>query len=127
MKNSIRLQIRYGDLDTLGHVNNAVFLTYFELGRIEFLKMVSEKFDAAKVGIVIAHAEIDYKRPLLIQDDPVLETEVERIGNKSITFLSTIREKSGEICAQGLIIAVCIDESGNTIKVPESWKKVFLS
>ena len=127
MKKSIRLQIRYGDLDTLGHVNNAVFLTYFELGRIEFLKLVSEEFDPAKVGIVIAHAEIDYRRPLLIHDDPVLETEVERIGNKSITFLSIIREKSGEICAQGRVIAVCINDSGNTIAVPESWKRVFLS
>lgn len=127
MKNSIRLQIRYGDLDSLGHVNNAVFLTYFELGRIEFLKLVSEKFDPAKVGIVIAHAEIDYKRPLFIQDDPVLDTEVERIGDKSITFLSTIRDKYGEMCTQGRVIAVCIDQSGRTISVPESWKKIFLS
>src|SRR5574337_1034741 len=48
------IQVRYKDLDSLGHVNNANHLTYFELARIKFFDdIVNEKIDWEKVGMIV--------------------------------------------------------------------------
>jgi acyl-CoA thioester hydrolase len=127
MNNLIKIQLRYGDLDALGHVNNAVFLTYFELGRVELLKSVQNTFEPTNAGIVIAHAEIDYRKSILFHDDPVLETRVEKIGRKSITFASILRDRNGITCAEGKVVAVYVDQSGTPLAVPDSLRKSLLS
>ncbi|MDS0257714.1 acyl-CoA thioesterase [Thermoplasmatales archaeon AK] len=64
----LRLQIRYSDLDTLGHVNNAVYLTYFELGRIDYLRHSLGTLEISEISFVIAHAEVDFRRPIHFDD-----------------------------------------------------------
>jgi Predicted thioesterase len=50
MKSRIEIQIRYGDIDALGHVNNAIFLTYFELGRVDILNKINDGFLQTRQG-----------------------------------------------------------------------------
>jgi acyl-CoA thioester hydrolase len=127
MKSRIEIQIRYGDIDALGHVNNAIFLTYFELGRVDILNKINDGFSADKAGIVIAHAEVDYKVPLLFGTRPLLETEISAMGEKSITFMHRLVDLRGQEIATGKTIAVCVSDDGKTISVPDSWRRKILS
>ena len=116
----IKLQLRYRDIDTLGHVNNAVYLSYFELGRIDFFKKFVGSFNEEKIDFVIAHASIDFKKPIKLDDSPLLETSLKKVGNSSFTFFHRIvSEKEQEEFCTGETIAVTVDENGRKKAVPD--------
>ncbi len=120
-----KLQIRYGDLDTLGHVNNAVYLTYFELGRVLFFRKYLKSFDEKKVSFVIARIEIDFRKSIMMNGDVYLETSIESVGNTSFTFLHRITDESGdEVYSTGKVIAVSIDGNRTPSKVPEELREL---
>lgn len=123
---AVKLQIRYRDLDTLGHVNNAVYLSYFELGRIDFIKRFIGSFDANSVNFVIAHAEIDFKKPVLMSDNIALETCISETGNTSFTFSHSIKNQDdGTIYCTGKTIAVLMSSSnGRPTKLPDRFKEL---
>ena len=116
----IELQVRYGDLDTLGHVNNAVYLTYFELGRVMYFRKYLPSFDASNVRFVIAKAEVEFKKSITMDDRIYLDTSLDSIGNTSFTFLHRITNQDASILyAVGKIIAVSIDENRKPARVPD--------
>lgn len=120
-----KLQIRYGDLDTLGHVNNAVYLTYFELGRVHYFRKYLDEFDEKKVSFVIARIEVDFKKSIMMDKDIYLETSIESVGNTSFTFGHRITDESGnEIFSTGKVIAVSIDGNRKPSKVPDELRKL---
>lgn len=80
------IQLRFRDTDGMGHVNNAVFLTYLELARIEFFK---EFFDVNKpqdISFILVRVEIDFKRPITLKDEIAVVLWVKSIGNTSWLF-----------------------------------------
>jgi acyl-CoA thioester hydrolase len=116
----ISIQLRYRDIDTLGHVNNAVYLSYFEMGRIDFFRKFTGSFDEGKVDFVIAHASIDFKKPIRLQDSPLLETRLKKVGNSSFTFFHRIiSESTQEEFCTGETVAVTVDGNGRKKPVPD--------
>ncbi len=64
----VRVEVRFRDLDPLGHVNNAVHLSYMELARIRYFQRISP--DWLEEGhFVVARMEVDYLRPILLGDE----------------------------------------------------------
>ncbi len=130
--NTNNIHIRYSDIDSMGHVNNAVYLSYFEEARISFFKsLLGEEWNWEDFGIIIARNEIDYYSPVLFNDIVSIRTAVLAVGNKSFTLqyeLLATRQELEIICASGKSIAVCFDfKSKQTIAVPEVWKNAMLS
>ncbi len=82
------LQMRWSDCDMLGHVNNAVYLTYCEQSRTEYCNHLG--WDWQEEGIILAKVEIDFKKPLLYTDKPFIYTRVSRLGNKSFEMETLI-------------------------------------
>ena len=79
------LQVRFRDTDAFGHVNNAVFATYVELARIQYLLEVLEQdqpFD--RLPLILARVELDFRSPIAFGEEVVVETRVDRIGRTSI-------------------------------------------
>lgn len=123
-----KLQIRYGDLDTLGHVNNAVYLTYFELGRVLFFRKHLKQFDEKNVSFVIARIEVDFKKSITMDRDVFLETSIESVGNTSFTFSHRITNEDGtELYSTGKVVAVSIDGNRNPVKVPDELRNLSVS
>lgn len=121
-----KIQLRYGDLDTLGHVNNAVYLTYFELGRVQFFMKYFSSFDARQVRFVIARAELDFKKSITMDDEIVLETSLDSVGNTSFTFSHKLASEDGrDLFCTGKIVAVSIDEQRNPVRVPEELRSLL--
>jgi acyl-CoA thioester hydrolase len=109
------IEIRWRDLDVYGHVNNAVYLTYLEEGRDEWL--AATLGDAAEIwNWVLARVAIDYRRELALEDDHVTATcRLERIGTKSVTTREQILKADGSVAAEAEAVLVARDrESGET-------------
>jgi len=130
MHKTYPLHIRFNDLDTYGHVNNAVYLTYFEEGRkLWFQDRIGKKWDWTKHGILLAKHEVEYKVPLLLSDEAFIEMWISHAGTKSFEVSYLVYKGSEEnktLCTSGKSIAVCFDyKQQKTIPIPEEWRKVF--
>lgn len=89
-------KLRYGDTDRQGHVNNAVFATLFETGRVELLyKSGAPLLESG--GFVIARLAIDFLAELLWPGSIDIGTRVKTLGRSSITFEQALFQ--GERCA----------------------------
>ncbi|MEM3676089.1 MAG: thioesterase family protein [Thermoplasmataceae archaeon] len=126
VNSKVRLQVRYGDLDTLGHVNNAVYLTYFELGRIDYLRRALGSLDISDISFVIVHAEVDFKKPIHLHDTIFVETTVDGVGNSSIKFNHRIVGEDGELFAAGKTVAVWVDANRQPVPVPDNVRRMIL-
>jgi acyl-CoA thioester hydrolase len=129
MKHKTPIQIRFKDVDKLGHVNNANHITYFELARVDYFNALmgdNIKIDWYKESLILAKIEMEYKMPILLEDKVFVYTWVSAIGTKSFTMNCSIVKATdaGEIvCAEGLAIIVCFNyETNKTIPVPDNWK-----
>lgn len=123
---TVSIQIRFSDIDWMGHVNNAVYLNYIEKARIDFFKTAALKIDWRQIGIILARTEINYKMPALLEDDLYVKTRCSRIGTKSFDLSFSIFKKMKaetiEI-ANGLTVLVCYDYStSQSVELPQEWK-----
>ena len=102
------IEIRWSDLDPYGHVNHAVFLTYLEEVRDEWLtRAVGD--DA--LGDVVARVEIDYRRELTQRDDRVVaRIELDSLGTSSVRTVEALLVGDGEVAAEAKAVLVACDE-----------------
>jgi acyl-CoA thioester hydrolase len=121
------LQVRWSDMDALGHVNNARFLTYMEQARIHYISGI-RLWDGVgdKLGLIIARVEIDFRLPLFATDDVHIFTRCVRLGNRSLATEQLVARRKGdqyEIAAQGMITIVVYDYTANqSAPIPPAWR-----
>ncbi|TAL63390.1 MAG: acyl-CoA thioesterase, partial [Bacteroidetes bacterium] len=97
-KHKTPIQIRFKDMDTLHHVNNANHITYFELARVKYFdEVVDEEVDWSEQGVILAKIAVDYKAPIYFKDKLFVYTRCIRMGNKSFDLAySLVKEKDGK-------------------------------
>lgn len=100
--------VLFSDVDAFGHVNNAVFFTYFEWGRTQLWFELTEWGGATDIGFIVAHASCDFKKQLVME--PIeIRTRIGTIGTSSLEFLAEIRRSNGELAATGRVVTVLFD------------------
>jgi len=127
---SIDIPIRFRDLDALGHVNNAVFFTYFEHGRVRFFQEHAQISDPTGFGFILAHISCDYLKPVRMTDRLRLQMRVGTVKSKSFTFDYRLCDRDSEavVYATGESVQVCYDYSRNrSVPVPPELKARLLS
>jgi len=119
---SVTVDVRYQDVDALGHVNNAIYATYLEEARVEYLPDVLG--DTGAIEAVLANVTIDYRRPVTIEDDAVeVRIEAVDVGTSSITFEYEVYA-SGELAAEASTVQVAYDEEAReSVPLPEAWRE----
>jgi len=125
-KHKTDIQIRFKDIDQLGHVNNANHITYFETSRVNYFKDVfKNETNWKETGLILAHTEITYKNPIFLEDTISCYTKVSKIGNKSFDMENLIVKSSNSqdiIVAYGNSVLVCLNYlSKETIPIPTEW------
>lgn len=81
------IQVRLTDIDILGHVNNSIYLTYFEMTRIHyFSQLVGPNWDWMENGVVLVQNEVQYLLPVFLADAPQIHMFCTKVGNKSFTL-----------------------------------------
>jgi acyl-CoA thioester hydrolase len=109
-----RIEIRWRDVDNYGHVNNAVYLTYLEEVRDEWLANTLRD-DEAVWDYVIARVEIDFRHELRQADDEVIATcRLERIGTSSVRTREEVRTAAGRLAAQASAVVVARNREAGT-------------
>jgi acyl-CoA thioester hydrolase len=83
-------KLRYGDTDRQGHINNAVFATLFETGRVAVFHDPARPLLAPGRSFVIARITIDYKAEVFWPGTVEIGTAVKAIGNSSVTFFQAL-------------------------------------
>lgn len=120
----IKPEVRYRDIDAMGHVNNAVYATYFEHARTSYYRDVVGQ-DPADLSFMLAHIEIDFRSSVTFGDDVRVGARMASIGDKSMTT-EYIVESSGETAAEGETVQVVIDDEGVPCPVPDEWRYEIL-
>jgi len=121
------IEVRYGDLDPQGHLNNSKYLTYFEQARVNYfvnlgLFEIGQPF--MDVGIIMAESKITYHAPVKYGDPVRVGVCTCRLGNKSMTVEQNIvNAETGAVFASGYVVLVTFDyHTQQTIPIPEKMR-----
>jgi acyl-CoA thioester hydrolase len=117
-----KLRVRYAEIDAQGHVNNAVYLSYFEVGRVEWLRAAGlsyRELEAQGYGIVVVEVLAHYRRAAFFDDELTLRTELADLSRASMRFEYEV-SRDGELLVTGHTRHACVDlATGKPIRVPE--------
>ena len=100
--------IRFGDLDPQGHVNNTVFATFFETGRVMLLREPGNELGAPGATTVLARLDISFLRELHWPGEVMIGTGTTHVGRSSYSFLQAIFH-NGECAGTANATMVMID------------------
>ena len=122
------MEVRYGDLDPQGHLNNAKYLTYFEQARIRYfetLGLFSKGQSFMDIGVIVSDIHIKYLAPVYLGAAIKIGVRTAGIGNKSITLQQTIlNEDGGQLYADGNVVLVAYNyHAHQTTPVLDEWRR----
>ena len=119
-----KIQVRYVDLDVLGHVNNSVYFSYFEMARVQYFGQVLGKdWDWETNGVILVKNWAEYIKPVFLANQPEIRIYVDKIGSKSFD-LSYELKVNDVLCTTGGSTMVAFDAKSNkTIEIPEEMRK----
>jgi acyl-CoA thioester hydrolase len=118
-----REPVRFRDLDAMGHVNNAVFLTYIESARVAFLQHLGAAATLKDMSIIVARIEIDFRAPVGFGDEVEVAVHTSRFGEKSFD-LDYVLRVGGKVVAEAKSVLVSYDYGkGEAVELPEEWRE----
>jgi acyl-CoA thioester hydrolase len=85
--------VRFRDLDALGHVNNAVYLTYFESARIAYWLHTTKRTGLGALDMILARAEIDFRSPLAYGESVEISVGATSLGRSSFVLEADMHER----------------------------------
>ncbi|WP_066757564.1 acyl-CoA thioesterase [Crocinitomix algicola] len=121
------VQLRFSDFDMGGHVHNAMYLNYFEVGRVGFFTTtLGKKWNYKKDGLIVKKNVIEYHIPIFIEDEIKVEVGCSHIGNTSFTLTYKVIDHAGRIKAAGESVIVSFDYNLNqTTKISKKMRDVL--
>jgi acyl-CoA thioester hydrolase len=121
-----QIQVRFSDLDVLGHVNNTVYFSYFEMTRVHYFReLLGIDWDWQSYGIILVKNEIEYKHSVLLNDRPSIAMITEQIGEKSFVLRYELMVND-VLYAVGRSVQVCFDaHTQKTISIPAEMREML--
>ena len=116
---------RFGQLDPMGHVNNAVFLSWLETARIEFLRALGglEGVGAGEMTMILARVELDFRAPVSFGERVDVGVRASRFGTKSFDLEYSLRT-GDRVVADATTVLVAYDYVNNASKeIPAEWRR----
>lgn len=134
------IPVTFRDMDAFGHVNNAVYVSYMETGRVQYFNQVlgipilpphllaaSGGPGATEPSIIVADLNLSYRSPATLGETIRVAVRVSRVGNKSFDMEYRLTEAaSGRLVGEGKTVQVAYDYGQNcTVPVPQRWRERF--
>ena len=117
------VEVRFSDLDPMGHVNNAVYATYCEQARVAFFARVFGVEEASGFEFILARLEIDYRRPVLMGDPLRVALRISAVGASSFAFEYRLTVH-GERVAEARSVQVFFDYTRHTkVAIPGPFRE----
>ena len=124
----VPVQIRFNDIDLMGHVYNAKYQEFFDLASLKYFETVlGELISWTHKGLVIASVKVDYMQPTFLEDEIHVETSVSSLGEKSLEMKQAVyKHNSLDPVAVCKSVMVCFDMKARISEpIPEEWRKKF--
>lgn len=123
----VPVQVRFRDLDALGHVNNAVYLSYLEMARVAYVQRRFGLSHPRNFSFILARVEIDYKSPVTLGESLMVGMGVAHVGQRSFRFAYEIREaSSGRLVVQAQTVQVMYDyQAQKPMAIPDEIRRVL--
>ena len=119
----LEIQVRFGDTDAMGHLNNTSFASYAESGRLAFVGTFGEEVRS----LILAHLAIDFRRQVRFGEAVVIETRVERIGRSSLTLQQRVLA-DGTLAADIRSVVVYFDYArAESLAIPDALRALLAS
>jgi acyl-CoA thioester hydrolase len=116
--------VAFRDLDGLGVVNNAVYLTYIETARLGYMVDVLGIRSLDEIGVIVAKVDIDFRSPARLLETLEVGARVPRIGTKSLEMEHEVRGADGRLVAHATTVLVSFDyERSTPVRVPDEWRE----
>jgi acyl-CoA thioester hydrolase len=116
------ISIRFSDIDAVGHVNNAIYLTYFEVARFNYWREIIG-WNLQENGVIVGRSEVNYLKPITLDDEIFCYLRVSRIGNSSFDVMHLLVKttpEGEEICTTGKTVCISYDYSVNkSVAIPQ--------
>ena len=124
MKNRIEAQLRFNDIDILGHLNNTVYFSLYDLGKAKYMEEAGLREPGPKAPTsVIADVHCSYFKPVHYGDEIYIETHCSEVGDKHFTLDQEMVDGVGEIRSQCRTVMVYIDPAtGKAASLPQSYR-----
>lgn len=122
-RHAVPLQLRFNDIDVLGHVNNNAQLALFDVGKTEFYNALRGQLaDWSRVEAVIVNLNCTFMEQIRFTDPMEVRTRVKKIGERSFTIQQILRNTAnGQICSMCESVMVSVDYATKTSKpIPEN-------
>lgn len=123
------IQIRFNDIDQMGHINNAVIMEYFDLGKSNFFTAAGLPPEQNDFTIIVVHVEVDFHKQILFHDSIAVETHISRYGNKSLEVMQqVVDQNTGDAYAtcKTIMSGYCRSTHSSAI-IPETVKEQLRS
>ena len=117
---TIRLRVRYTEVDAMGCLHHSRFLQYFEMGRVELLRSRGVRYvDLERRGVyfVVVRAEVKYRQPARYDDEVELTTTEVSRGHVKIEHEYEMRAE-GKLLATGATTIACVGRDGRPMQIP---------
>ena len=117
----VEVRVRYQETDGQRRVHHANYLTWFEIGRTEFLRSLGytyRAFEEAGLYMVVSDATVKYRAPAEYDDLLTVRTRVEKVGSAHIRHAYEVI-RGTQILATGTTTAVCVDPEGRIRRLPD--------
>lgn len=115
------IPVRFSDIDAYGNVSNTIYFTYFEIARSNYWREIV-KWDWKDAGVILGRAEINYLKPIKLDDQIACYVRTSRIGNSSFDVMYIVvkqTEHGEEICTTGKTVCIAYDyEANKSIPIP---------
>jgi acyl-CoA thioester hydrolase len=111
---------RFRDTDAMGHINNAVYITYLEVARQAYWSALDHESDYRRVPFILAHVTCDFRSEALVNEVLDLGIRCAWVGGKSFAFEYQVRERESErLVVEASSVQVCYDYGAKrSIPVP---------
>lgn len=128
-RHRIPVQLRFNDIDMFGHVNNAMYLQYFDMGKLAFFKQYMDgDFEHQPTVPVVVNINVDFHQPTLIDEHIFVETAMEHIGDTSLTLVQRIITDRGTVKCSARTVMVNIDVATHQpATVSPAWREALLA
>ena len=120
------MQIRFTDIDMLGHLNNAVYTQFMDIGKVAYFTTINGgPIEWGSINLVVANINVNYLRQTTLYEPVEVVTRCHKIGTKSLVLHQQIRNKeTGEVKADGYATMVSIDlKTKITTPITAEWRK----
>lgn len=126
---AVPIEVRFRDMDAMGHVNNAVYFTYFEHARLRYIHRLAQMDPPLEpFGMIVAEATCQYRAPITMGMPIQIWIRVAEVRQRSFVFLYKIeRCDNGQVMALGRSVQVSYDYTrGVPVPIPEPWRERFM-